>query len=115
VATPPGLYAIRIRGRLGATALSAFPSMVSELKGNETVLTGLLEDQSAVFGVLAQIEALGLELVELRQIQARQTSRESPGSGEDTSPAERRRSGRESTHDTEEIGDEQGPRGLDLG
>jgi hypothetical protein len=42
--------------------------MVSELKGSETVLTGLLEDRSALFGVVAQIEALGLELVELRQI-----------------------------------------------
>jgi hypothetical protein len=81
VATPPGLYTIRIRGRLGATALSAFPSMVSELKGGETVLTGLLEDRSAVFGVLAQIEALGLELVELRQIQARPTSPDSAQPG----------------------------------
>jgi hypothetical protein len=80
VPTLPGLYTIRIRGRLGATALSAFPSMVSELKGSETVLTGLLEDRSAVFGVLAQIEALGLELVELRQIRARPKSHES---GED--------------------------------
>jgi hypothetical protein len=62
------LYTIRIRGRLGATALSAFPAMVPELKPNETVLTGVLEDRSAVFGVLAQIEALGLELLELRQI-----------------------------------------------
>jgi hypothetical protein len=78
VATPPGLYAIRIKGRLGATALSAFPGMVSELKGSETVLTGLLEDRSALFGVVAQIEALGLELLELRQIRARPTSRE-PG------------------------------------
>ena len=78
MATAPGLYTIRIRGGLGATALSAFPSMVPELKGNETVLTGLLEDRSALFGVLAQIEALGLELLELRQIQARPTSRE-PG------------------------------------
>ena len=77
MATLPGLYAIRIKGRLGATALSAFPSMVSELKGGETVLTGLLEDRSALFGVLAQIEALGLELVELRQIRPRPTSRES--------------------------------------
>ena len=76
MATPPGLYAIRIRGRLGATALSAFPSMVPELKGSETVLTGLVEDQSALFGVVAQIEALGLELLELRQIRARPTSRE---------------------------------------
>jgi hypothetical protein len=77
VATPPGFYAIRIKGRLGATALSAFPSMVSELKGNETVLTGPLEDQSALFGALAQIETLGLELLELRQIHARPTSAES--------------------------------------
>jgi hypothetical protein len=68
VSTLPGLYTIRIRGRLGATALSAFPSMVSQLKGSETVLTGLLQDRSAVFGVLAQIEALGLELLELRRI-----------------------------------------------
>jgi hypothetical protein len=83
VDTLPGLYTIRIKGRLGATALSAFPSMVSELKGSETVLTGLLEDRSAVFGVLAQIEALGLELLELRQIRARPRS---PGSADDRSP-----------------------------
>jgi hypothetical protein len=68
MAAAPGLYTIRIRGRLGATALSAFPTMTCELKASETVLTGLLEDPSAVFGVLAQIEALGLELLELRQI-----------------------------------------------
>ena len=83
MATPPGSYTIRIKGRLGATALSAFPSMVSELKGSETVLTGLLEDRSAVFGVLAQIEALGLELLELRQIRARPTS---PESGDNRPP-----------------------------
>ena len=70
MATLPGLYIIRIRGRLGATALSAFPSLVPELKGSETVLTGLLQDRSAVFGVVAQIEALGLELLELRLIRA---------------------------------------------
>jgi hypothetical protein len=68
VATSPRYYAIRIGGRLGPTAVSAFPSMVCELKGSDTVLTGLLEDRSALFGVLAQIEALGLELIEVRQI-----------------------------------------------
>jgi hypothetical protein len=65
---PPALYTIRINGRLGATARSAFPLMLSELQDGETVLTGVLEDPSAVFGVLGQIEALGLELLELRQI-----------------------------------------------
>jgi hypothetical protein len=53
--------------------------MVSELKGGETVLTGLVEDRSALFGVLAQIEAFGLELLELRQITAGPTSQESGG------------------------------------
>ncbi len=78
VSALPGLYTIRIKGRLGPTARSAFPSMVSELKGGETVLTGLLQDRSALFGVIAQIEALGLELIELRRIQARPASREPP-------------------------------------
>jgi hypothetical protein len=77
MATPPDLYMIRIRGRLGATALSAFPSMASGLRGSDTVLTGVVEDRSALFGVIGQIEALGLELLELRQIRARPTSRES--------------------------------------
>lgn len=45
--------------------------MVSELEGSETVLTGLVEDRSALFGVLAQIEALDLELLELRRIPPR--------------------------------------------
>jgi len=73
------LYAIRIRGRLGVTALSAFPSVVAEFKSGETVITGLFEDRSALFGVLAQIEALGLELLELRQVAAGPTSREWDG------------------------------------
>ena len=71
VATPLGLYAIRIKGRLGATALSAFPSMVSECNGGVTVLTGVLEDSAALFGVIAQIEALGLDLLEVRCVAAK--------------------------------------------
>jgi hypothetical protein len=68
VATQPGCqYTIRIKGRVGATALSAFPTMGSEVRGGETVLTGSLEDRSAVYGVLAQMEALGLDLIELRR------------------------------------------------
>jgi hypothetical protein len=69
VAIQPGCqYMIRIRGRLGATALSAFPTMGSQVRGGETVLTGRLEDRSAVYGVLAQLEALGLEILEFRQV-----------------------------------------------
>jgi len=62
----PALYTIRIDGHLGATALSAFPAMVPQRQGTETALAGLL-DRSALYGVLAEIEALGLDLVEVRQ------------------------------------------------
>ncbi|MGH2938725.1 MAG: hypothetical protein ACRDPE_11470 [Solirubrobacterales bacterium] len=62
------LYTIRLEGHLGATALSAFPTMASTEDGPDTVLTGALEDRAAVFAALAQIEALGLEIEELRRI-----------------------------------------------
>ena len=64
------LYSIRISGHLGPTALCAFESMVSQLKGGDTLLTGVL-DRSALYGVLAEIEALGLDLVELRRLDSR--------------------------------------------
>ena len=62
------LYTIRLEGHLGATALSAFPTMAATEDGTDTVLTGPLEDRAAVFAAIAQIEALGLELEELRRI-----------------------------------------------
>jgi hypothetical protein len=58
---------IRIDGHLGATVLSAFPAMAPHHHGAHTVLTGLL-DRSALYGVLAEIEALGLDLLELRKL-----------------------------------------------
>ena len=70
MAAAASLYRIRIKGRLGPTALSAFPSMSSEVMHSETVLTGWLEDPAALFGVLALIEGLSLELIELQQIRA---------------------------------------------
>jgi hypothetical protein len=66
----PALYMIRIHGHLGTTVLSAFPGMAPRRHGAHTVLTGLL-DQSALYGVLAEIEALGLELLEIRKLTPR--------------------------------------------
>ena len=63
----PARYLIRINGHLGATMLSAFPALVPRHHDEHTVLTGLL-DQSALYGVLAEIEALGLDLLELRKL-----------------------------------------------
>ena len=64
----PALYAIRINGHLGATVLSAFTKLTPQRRGAQTVLTGRL-DRSALYGVLAEIEALGLELVEIRRLE----------------------------------------------
>jgi len=63
----PAQYAIRVNGHLGASVLSAFPALAAQQQGACTVLTGLL-DQSGLYGVLADIEALGLQLVEVRQL-----------------------------------------------
>jgi hypothetical protein len=58
-------YTIRINGHLGATVLSAFPALVSRRHGAHTLLTGV-PDRSALYGVLTEIEALGLDLLRLR-------------------------------------------------
>jgi hypothetical protein len=63
----PAPYLIRIDGHLGATVLSAFPALAPSQHGACTVLTGLL-DRSALYGVVAAIEALGLDLLELRKL-----------------------------------------------
>jgi hypothetical protein len=65
-------YQIRVRGGLGRTIRAAFPALRAQAQGQDTVLTGTLADQAALYGVLAQVEALGLELLEVRL--------ESPGS-----------------------------------
>jgi hypothetical protein len=71
----PAPYMIRINGHLGATVLSAFPAMTPRWHGADTVLTGLL-DCSALYGVLAEIEALGLDPLEIRKLPLDRTSPE---------------------------------------
>ena len=78
----PVLYVIRIHGHLGATVLFAFPALVPQQHGADTVLTGRL-DRSALYGVLAEIEALGLDLLEVRQLTP---EGKSPESGDGRSP-----------------------------
>ncbi|MBK3572403.1 hypothetical protein JHN63_00890 [Streptomyces sp. MBT65] len=67
----PVLYQIRVYGHLGPTLLMAFPAFAPEQQGTETVLTGLLPDASALYGVLSEMEGLGLDLLEVRRVSAR--------------------------------------------
>jgi len=64
----PVLYQIRVDGHLGPTFLAAFPALTPQDQGAGTVLTGLLPDSAALYGVLAELEALGLDLLEVRKV-----------------------------------------------
>jgi len=77
MADDPVLYQIRVNGHLGPTLLMAFPALVPQQQGAETVLTGLLPDAAALYGVLAEVEALGLDLLEVRKVRPRR--RHGPG------------------------------------
>jgi hypothetical protein len=67
-AARPQLYQIRVRGLLGQTICSAFPALRARADGGDTVLTGVLDDRAALYGVLAEAEALGLELIEVHRL-----------------------------------------------
>jgi hypothetical protein len=62
----PRRYEIRVRGPIGPTMMQAFPALAATSRRHDTLLTGLLPDQCALYGVINQLEALGLELLEIR-------------------------------------------------
>lgn len=63
-------YELRIRGRLSNTLLNEFEeaSLAASVEPVETVLAGPIVDQAALHGLIRRIEALGLELIELRRL-----------------------------------------------
>jgi hypothetical protein len=60
-------YTIRVSGCLGRTALSAFPELCCEVRDTETVLVGEVSDRSALYGIVDRLDALGLELIDIRR------------------------------------------------
>lgn len=63
----PG-YEIRIKGRITKASESAFDGLTVTENPIETVVRGTMIDQAALYGILEQIQALGLELVEVRRL-----------------------------------------------
>ena len=63
-------YEVRIRGRLSGTLVNEFEqlALVASVRPVETVLAGPVADQSALHGLIRRIEALGLDLVEVRRL-----------------------------------------------
>ena len=64
----PTHYQITVRGRLSATLTAAFDSLTARSSAAGTVLCGEISDQAALYGLLARIESLGLELVDVRPV-----------------------------------------------
>jgi hypothetical protein len=58
-------YEITIRGRLGDPLLAAFDGLTARSTPVQTILSGELPDQAALYGVVARIESLGLELLDI--------------------------------------------------
>jgi hypothetical protein len=63
----PRRYEIVVRGPIGPTIMQAFPTLTATRSGHDTVLAGLIPDQAALYGVIHQLEALGLQLLEIRR------------------------------------------------
>ena len=61
-------YEIRVRGRLSDSLVAAFEGMNASVEPVETVLHGPVQDQAALYGLLDRIQALGLELLEVRRL-----------------------------------------------
>jgi hypothetical protein len=64
----PRRYEILVRGHLGERMRSASPALHARASAEDAVLTGVLSDQAAMHGVLAEIEAPGLRPLEVRRL-----------------------------------------------
>ena len=62
-------YEIRVKGVVGDPVLGALGDLDASVRPAETVLRGVITDQAELHGLLDRIQALGLELIEIRQVQ----------------------------------------------
>jgi hypothetical protein len=95
-------YEIRIRGPIGLTMMQAFPTLAARRSGQDTLLIGSLPDQSALYGLVHQLEALGLQLLEIRRLPTGELLRAAESS---TPPSPRSTS----IHNTKEHNDDREP------
>ncbi len=62
----PRIYTIRIQGVLPERWKSWFDGMtITNLESGETIIEGLIQDQSALVGVINQIHSLNLGLISI--------------------------------------------------
>lgn len=64
----PIAYQIHVRGQLDQKWSDWFAGFSITHTNGETVLTGSVADQSALYGILAKIHDLGLTLIRVEQV-----------------------------------------------
>lgn len=64
---PSSYYEIRVVGVIPPEALLDFERLTASIEPVETVLHGPLRDQAALHGLLARLEAFGVEVMEVRR------------------------------------------------
>jgi hypothetical protein len=62
------LYRIVVRSELSDRYAVAFEGMKMETKDGQTILTGEIQDQPHLFGILDRINGLGLELLSVQAL-----------------------------------------------
>jgi hypothetical protein len=67
-AVPSSYYEIRVTGVLPPEALLDFDRLTASVEPVETVVHGALQDQAALNGLLARLEAFGVEVIEVRRL-----------------------------------------------
>jgi hypothetical protein len=64
----PAYYEIRIAGTVPPETLLDFERLTAAVEPVETVLHGPLSDQAALHGLLARLETLGVQVLEVRRL-----------------------------------------------
>jgi hypothetical protein len=82
----------------------AFPALHAETQDGDTLLHGAIPDQAALHGVLAQVEALGLELLELRRLPASDPPARQPDTPTSAHPADGRQDGPHDERRPQQVG-----------
>jgi hypothetical protein len=68
---PSSYYEIRIAGVLPPEALLDFERLTASVEPIETVVHGPLRDKAALNGLLARLDVLGVEVLEVRRLHER--------------------------------------------
>ena len=68
---PSSYYEIRVAGLLPPEALLDFDRLNASIEPVETLVHGPIQDQAALHGLLARLEAFGLQVIEVRRLHDR--------------------------------------------